>query len=113
MLFQLRLRIESRRCGQNPFAWNPGCSLRDRIGVVLFLFVALGLHAPRTAAQELDPAAMLKPAMDTWPTYNGDYSGKRFSTLDQINAANVGSLTLAWAFPAHGNLLKSTPLEVN
>ncbi len=113
MLFQLRLRIESRRCGQNPFAWNPGCSLRDRIGVVLFLFVALGLHAPRTAAQELDPAAMLKPAMDTWPTYNGDYSGKRFSPLDQINASNVGSLTLAWVFHPHAPTIKSTPLEVN
>jgi len=113
MLFQLRLRIESRRCGQNPFVWNPGCSLRDRIGVVLFLFVALGLHAPRTAAQELDPAAMLKPAMDTWPTYNGDYSGKRFSPLDQINASNVGSLTLAWVFHPHAPTIKSTPLEVN
>ncbi len=113
MLFQLRLRIESRRCGQNPFVWNPGCSLRDRIGVVLFLFVALGLYAPRTAAQELDPAAMLKPAMDTWPTYNGDYSGKRFSPLDQINASNVGSLTLAWVFHPHAPTIKSTPLEVN
>jgi len=64
-------------------------------------------------AQGLDPAALLKPATDTWPTYNGDYSGTRFSTLDQINASNVGSLTLAWAFPTHGNILKSTPLEVN
>ncbi len=23
--------------------------------------------------QGLDPAAMLKPAGDSWPTYNGDY----------------------------------------
>ncbi len=80
-------------------------------------FVALcllgALVAALACAQGLDPAALLKPATDTWPTYNGDYSGARFSTLDQINASNVGSLTLAWAFPAHGNLLKSTPLEVN
>jgi alcohol dehydrogenase (cytochrome c) len=64
-------------------------------------------------AQGLDPAALLKPPTDTWPTYNGDYSGARYSKLDQINASNVGSLTLAWAFPARGSNLKSTPLEVN
>jgi acido-empty-quinoprotein group A len=77
------------------------------------LLFALGLHPPLGSAQELDPAALLKPATDTWPTYNGDYSGKRFSTLDQINAGNINSLTLAWAFPTHSTTIKSTPLEVN
>jgi alcohol dehydrogenase (cytochrome c) len=67
----------------------------------------------RVAAQGLDPAALLKPATDTWPTYNGDYSGRRFSTLDQINAANINSLTVAWAFRTPGSTLKSTALEVN
>ena len=33
-----------------------------------------------------------------WPTYNGDYSGRRFSTLDKINASNVDALSLAWVF---------------
>jgi len=74
--------------------------------------LALGTQIP-TAAQGLDAAALLKPATDTWPTYNGDYSGARYSTLDQINAKNIASLTLAWAFRTHGNVLKSTPLEVN
>ena len=107
MLFQLRLRIESRRCCENHFS-----SLCLVAPVVLLLF-ALGPHAPPIAAQELDQAAMVKPAMDTWPTYNGDYSGKRFSPLDQINASNVGSLTLAWVFHPHASTIKSTPLEVN
>jgi alcohol dehydrogenase (cytochrome c) len=50
------------------------------------------------AAQFLDPNVLKKPnATDSWPTYHGDYSGKRYSTLDQINRANVGTLTLAWA----------------
>ncbi len=71
------------------------------------------LHPLPASAQGLDPAALLRPATDTWPTYNGDYSGKRFSTLDQINAGNVYSLTLAWAFQAHIQSIKSTPLEVN
>ncbi len=79
---------------------------------VLLLFLALSLRAPFGAAQGLDPALLLKPATDTWPTYNGDYSGRRFSSLDQINLSNIGSLTLAWIFPAHLEI-KSTPLEVN
>ncbi|HVO58435.1 MAG TPA: acido-empty-quinoprotein group A [Dongiaceae bacterium] len=67
-----------------------------------------------TFAQALDPAALLNPLpTDTWPTYNGAYSGMRYSPLDQINANNVNSLTLAWAFRAHGNLIKSTPLVVD
>ena len=64
-------------------------------------------------AQGLDPAALLKPPTTTWPTYNGDYSGRRHSTLTQINVSNVGSLTLAWVFQAHAAAIKSTPLLVN
>ena len=35
---------------------------------------------------------------DAWPTYNGDYSGRRYSTLKQVSTANVKSLTLAWVY---------------
>ena len=82
----------------------------------IFLPALLGiasLFAPRAFAQALDAAALLKPPTDTWPTYNGDYSGRRFSTLDQINSGNVQNLTLAWAFRTPAHTLKSTPLEVN
>jgi acido-empty-quinoprotein group A len=71
------------------------------------------LSATALVAQGLDPAALLKPPTDTWPTYNGDYSGQRHSPLKQINAGNVKSLTLAWIFQAHSAAIKSTPLEVN
>jgi acido-empty-quinoprotein group A len=80
----------------------------------LLLFLALAMHGPLVEAQGLDPAAMLRPATGTWPTYNGDYSGARFSTLDQINSRNISSLTLAWAFPTgRGVTIKSTPLVVD
>ena len=49
----------------------------------------------------------------SWPTFNGDYSGRRFSPLTQINQSNVKSLKLAWAFQTHAAALKSTPLEVD
>src|SRR5712692_8176959 len=48
------------------------------------------------AAQPLDPALLTKPLGDAWPTYSGDYSGKRYSSLTQVNQSNVKNLTLAW-----------------
>ena len=65
----------------------------------------------------LDPAKLLTPGTDSWPTYNGDYSGRRFSTLDKINTSNVDALTLAWVFrhnagPGAGSI-KGTPLQIN
>src|SRR6201988_1417493 len=86
-------------------------SKRGRLAAWVLL-LAYSVGAQRAFSQGLDAAALLKPATDTWPTYNGDYSGRRFSTLDQINAANVNSLTLAWIYSPHLEL-KSTPLEVN
>lgn len=49
------------------------------------------------AAQPLDPSLLTKPLADSWPTYSGDYSGKRYSALKQINQTNVKNLTLAWS----------------
>jgi len=77
---------------------------RRGIGMgILLLFLCHSLSVPLATAQELDAAALLKPATDTWPSYNGDYSGRRYSQLDQINAGNVNSLTLAWAFNTRGS----------
>jgi alcohol dehydrogenase (cytochrome c) len=72
-------------------------------------------------AQGLDPAAIVNPAKGTWPTYNGDYSGRRFSPLKQIDSGNVRDLKLAWLYHAQtgpgsspfGVEIKSTPLEVD
>ncbi|HEX3685366.1 MAG TPA: acido-empty-quinoprotein group A [Bryobacteraceae bacterium] len=72
-------------------------------------------------AQLLDPSKLLRPPVDTWPTYNGDYSGRRFSPLRQINDANLNDLALKWIYRANAGpmrgianvQIKSTPLEVN
>ena len=48
-------------------------------------------------------AAQVTPPVDSWPTYNGDYSGRRFSDLTKINAENVKSLSLAWMYQLSGN----------
>jgi alcohol dehydrogenase (cytochrome c) len=44
----------------------------------------------------VSPADLLKPLKDDWPTYNGDYTGRRFSALDLVNKSNVRHLSLAW-----------------
>jgi alcohol dehydrogenase (cytochrome c) len=51
------------------------------------------LSASMLIGQALDPAKLLQPPTDTWPTFHGDYSGRRYSPLSQINASNVRSLS--------------------
>ena len=86
------------------------------------LLVSAGLLAQRPAPEQLrasDTAPGLtlsqieKPSTDSWPSYNGDYSGKRFSTLTKITAANVKHISLAWLYdlPAPATI-KATPLQV-
>ena len=114
MIVNFRRAANGARDCKNPLGSCARLSLAvKRARAVLLLLVIVGLHPSSASAQGLDPAALLKPATDTWPTYNGDYSGRRFSTLDQINAGNINSLTLAWAFPSHSTTIKSTPLLVN
>ena len=80
----------------------------------LFALLATVLFSGRLLAQGLDPATILKPPADSWPTYHGDYSGRRHSPLTQITPQNVPSLTLAWAFQTGEQAaLKSSPLLVN
>jgi alcohol dehydrogenase (cytochrome c) len=61
----------------------------------------------------LNPQDQMKPLSTDWPTFNGDYSGKRYSSLSQINQENVSKLTLAWVLQPQSVGIKSTPLEVN
>jgi alcohol dehydrogenase (cytochrome c) len=61
--------------------------------------VVAGLAFPVIAQSGggLDPAQLLKPLADSWPSYSGDYTGRRYSTLTQVNQSNVKTLTLAFA----------------
>ena len=69
------------------------------------MFLALLVLAPVPArslgpgpSAGLDPSLLSHPPIDAWPTYNGDYSGRRFSTLTKINDQNVKALSLAWMY---------------
>jgi alcohol dehydrogenase (cytochrome c) len=54
----------------------------------------------------------LLPKMD-WTSYNGGYTGNRYSPLEQINTANVKQLAPKWVFPIPGApRLEATPVVV-
>ncbi len=65
----------------------------------LFLILAVSIVAPAATLpgqSRLNPAKLLQPPTDSWPTFNGDYTGRRFSPLTKINTGNVHQLSLAW-----------------
>jgi alcohol dehydrogenase (cytochrome c) len=78
------------------------------VAFVLWLLANSGC----VVAQNATLTDSIPSVQGSWPTFNGDYSGRRFSPLRQINRTNVQSLKLAWAFQTHAAALKSTPLEV-
>src|SRR3954470_18064810 len=62
----------------------------------LLLIASLLLPHSAVGSQGMDPALLTRPPTDAWPTYAGDYTQRRYSTLTQIDTTNVRHLTLAW-----------------
>ncbi|PYQ96123.1 MAG: acido-empty-quinoprotein group A, partial [Acidobacteria bacterium] len=62
--------------------------------VVTWLLLIPGLVAAQSSG--LDPATLRRPLADSWPSYSGDLTGRRYSTLKQINKSNVRNLSLSW-----------------
>src|SRR6266571_7968538 len=87
----------------------------------LLLTIVVGRMA---AAQEISNALVsvdVSPAQlesralaANWLTYNGDYSGRRYSSLSQINTTNVTQLRAEWVFHStNSDRLEVTPVVVN
>jgi alcohol dehydrogenase (cytochrome c) len=77
------------------------------------LLLSLAMTTCLLAQQGVDTGMLLQRPAKNWPTFNGDYTGQRFSPLKQINTTNVGSLTLAWSFQTKQAAMKATPLVVD
>ena len=83
---------------------------RALIVVLASLAAIADLHAQVTFDRLLNSAK--EP--QNWMTYSGDYSGKRFSALDQINLGNVDKLTAKWVYQtAATGKLETSPLVVD
>jgi alcohol dehydrogenase (cytochrome c) len=51
------------------------------------------------------------PVAENWLSYNGDYTGRRFSALEEISLQNVAQLRAQWVFHApNANRLEVTPV---
>jgi alcohol dehydrogenase (cytochrome c) len=69
-----------------------------------------GRTSPASVNQE---DLLTQPVSENWTSYNGDYTGRRYSSLAQITAANVGELHPAWVFhPGNSQMLEVTPVVV-
>lgn len=83
--------------------------------LLIGLAVAQAGNKPVSAKIDVQTADLLTaPVAADWISYNGDYTGKRYSALTQITPANVGQLRAAWVFHSRdGNLFEVTPVVVN
>ena len=71
--------------------------------------------APVSAATDVSSEQLLaQPPAANWPSYNGDYTGRRYSSLNQINVNNVDQMRAQWVFHANNsNRLEVTPVVVD
>ncbi|MCB1021041.1 MAG: PQQ-binding-like beta-propeller repeat protein, partial [Acidobacteria bacterium] len=56
--------------------------------------------------------AKIEPHVD-WASYHGSYTGNRYSTMDQIEKANVAKLEAAWFYPIQDvRMVEGTPVVI-
>ena len=68
------------------------------------------------AYAQVTPERLLNSAKEpqNWLMYSGDYTGHRFSALEQINTSNVHSLVAKWAYQTQASgKFETTPLVVD
>ena len=76
----------------------------DRVKLTRIWVLIICACAPYVSAQ----------IKDDWPSYNGDYTGKRYSGLSQITPQNAGQLQAQWVFHTRTpGVLEATPIVVN
>jgi alcohol dehydrogenase (cytochrome c) len=77
----------------------------------------VGRSAPKAPAPELGRARLEagELADGNWLTYSGDYTGTRFSPLDQISVDNVAGLQVEWVYQMETaeRRVEATPLVVD
>ena len=89
--------------------------------VFLFLLLNSALFAQNT---QTSPSAALidvqaehlvsEPVSGNWVSYNGDYTGRRYSSLREINVSNVSELRAQWTFHVqNSDRLEVTPVVVD
>src|SRR5881398_2076334 len=97
---------------------SPSC----RIFILLLAAAAMGKpttwqqgESPLTGVSTVSEQDLLaQPPGTNWTSYNGDYTGRRYSSLHEIYVATVAGLRPAWVFhPGNSQNLEVTPLVAN
>jgi len=95
---------------------------KDLAGTVLaalslFSLSAAGQPGQAPVVADVNVSAddlLAQPPGANWTSYNGDYTGRRYSALHEITAANVTQLRASWIFhPSNSERLEVTPVVVN
>jgi len=75
----------------------------------------MALMACAGACAQAGANAQGGPTQSDWPHHGGSQFAWRYSALDQINAANVKNLAVAWVFQTgdYGDSLQSTPIVID
>jgi alcohol dehydrogenase (cytochrome c) len=92
----------------------PRRSLRKIVGFITICVPCLLFSSPVPAQVTFDRLENSAKEPQNWMTYSGDYSGKRFSGLDQINTKNVNTIVAKWVYQtAATGKLETSPLVVD
>jgi alcohol dehydrogenase (cytochrome c) len=83
-------------------------------------FMTLTIITPLAHSQQQNPLRVgrseltVQPPAANWLSYNGDYSGRRYTTLSQITPENVVQLRAQWVFHSeNSDRLEVTPVVLN
>src|SRR5512141_636020 len=80
------------------------------IALIAFVYLTSTAHAQITFDRLLNSSK--EP--QNWLTYSGDYSGKRFSLLDQIKVDNAHNIVAKWVYQTGATgKFETTPLVVD
>src|SRR5579863_9880110 len=92
------------------------CAIQKPLGLRLFVVgLAVCLFASSARAQvTFERLLNSSKEPQNWMTYSGDYAGRRFSALDQINAGNAHAMAAKWVYQTGATgKLETTPLVVD
>jgi alcohol dehydrogenase (cytochrome c) len=97
----------------------------SKLSSLLLCLASLGINAAVARCQQassphplgevnVQPSDLLNTTLhDDWPSYNGDYTGRRYSSLTQVTPENAHQLRAQWVFHSrNAGVLEVTPVVV-
>ena len=85
------------------------------LSIGIFLLLTSALITPNACGQvTFERLLNSSKEPQSWLTYSGDYSGRRFSELEQVNTTTAQSLVVKWVYQTGGTgKFETTPLVVD